>query len=73
MARSLDEILVVDQDPTCREGPPPPGQTSEIIEIGLCPLDLKTLTRKEKRSFLVKPVQSVISEFCTELTQSVLH
>lgn len=71
MARSLDVILVVDLESTCWDGEPPPGQSSEIIEIieiGLCPVDLKTLTRLEKRSILVKPLQSEISDFCTELT-----
>lgn len=68
MARSLDMILVVDVESTCWEGPPPPEQSSEIIEIGLCPVDMKTLTRLEKRSILIKPSQSEISEFCTELT-----
>ncbi len=68
MARSLDAILVVDLESTCWEGSPPSGQTSEIIEIGLCTVDLKTLKRTEKRSFLVKPVQSEISDFCTDLT-----
>lgn len=68
MARALDVILVVDVESTCWEDAPPPGQSSEIIEIGLCPLDLGTLERTEKRSILVKPVQSEISEFCTSLT-----
>ena len=68
MARSLDVILVVDVESTCWEGPPPPGQASEIIEIGLCTVDVGTLTRSEKRSIFVKPVQSEISEFCTSLT-----
>ena len=68
MARSLDVVLVVDLESTCWDGPPPPGQTSEIIEIGLCTVDLKTLTRTEKRSLLVKPVRSNVSEFCTKLT-----
>jgi inhibitor of KinA sporulation pathway (predicted exonuclease) len=68
MARSLDVILVVDVESTCWEDTPPPGQSSEIIEIGLCSVDLKTLTRTEKRSIFVKPVQSEISKFCTELT-----
>ena len=43
MARKLDRILVVDIEATCWEGNPPPGQTSEIIEIGLCVLDVPTL------------------------------
>ena len=68
MARSLDMILVIDVESTCWEGSPPPGQSSEIIEIGLCPVDPKTLTRLEKRSILIKPIQSEISSFCTELT-----
>jgi len=68
MARSLDVILVVDLESTCWDGKPPSGQTSEIIEVGLTTVDLKTLTRTEKRSFLVKPIQSEISDFCTELT-----
>ena len=68
MARLLDSILVVDVESTCWEDAAPPGESSEIIEIGLCPVDLKTLTRTEKRSILVKPVQSEISDFCTELT-----
>lgn len=68
MARSLDVLLVVDVESTCWEGSPPDGQSSEIIEIGLCPVDLKTLTRLEKRSILIMPIQSEISEFCTTLT-----
>ena len=68
MAKSLDEILVVDVESTCWEGAPPAGQSSEIIEIGLCPLNVQTLTRSEKVSILVKPVRSEISQFCTALT-----
>jgi len=68
MARSLDVILVIDVESTCWEQNPPKGQVSEIIEIGLCPVDVKTLTRLEKRSILVKPVLSEISPFCTQLT-----
>ena len=68
MARLLDVILVVDVESTCWTGPPPAGQSSEILEIGLCPVDVATLTRLPKRSLLVKPVRSEISDFCTELT-----
>jgi inhibitor of KinA sporulation pathway (predicted exonuclease) len=68
MARSLDVVLVVDVESTCWEGPPPPNQFSEIIEIGLCTVELNTLTRTQKRSILVQPVQSEISNFCTDLT-----
>ena len=47
---------------------PPPGQRSEIIEIGLCVVDVARLERIEKRCMLVRPVRSEISEFCTQLT-----
>lgn len=68
MVRSLDVILVIDLESTCWEGSPPSDQSSEIIEVGICTVDLTTLTRTEKRSILVKPVKSEISDFCTELT-----
>lgn len=68
MAKKLDEILVIDIESTCWKGASPEGQVSEIIEIGICVLDVKTLERTSKESILVKPVQSQISEFCTELT-----
>ena len=55
MARKLDRILVVDVEATCWEGDPPSGQTSEIIEIGLCVLDVPTLARVEQRAILVRP------------------
>ena len=68
MAKKLDQILVIDIEATCWEGNPPPGQKSEIIEIGICTLDIATGERLEKRSILVKPERSKVSEFCTKLT-----
>lgn len=68
MARKLDQILVVDIEATCWSGPPPEGQESEVIEIGLCTLEVATGERLERRSVLVKPERSKVSEFCTELT-----
>jgi inhibitor of KinA sporulation pathway (predicted exonuclease) len=68
MAKSIDQILVVDVESTCWDGPTPKGQSSDIIEIGLCVLDVKSLERLEKRSILVCPQRSEISPFCTELT-----
>ncbi len=68
MAKRLDQILVIDLESTCWEGPPPPGQVSEIIEIGVCVVEVASLERVEKRSLLIKPVQSEVSEFCTRLT-----
>ena len=64
----LDQLLVIDIEGTCWRGAPPNGQENEIIEIGLVPLDLVTGQRLEKRSILVRPEHSRVSEFCTELT-----
>ena len=68
MAKRLDVILVVDLESTCWEGPPPAGQEHEIIEIGLCLLDVATLERGEKRAILVRPARSTVSPYCTTLT-----
>lgn len=65
----LDQIVVIDLEATCWEGnKPPAGQEREIIEIGLCMLDVISGERLEKRSILVKPERSSVSEFCTQLT-----
>lgn len=63
-----NQVNVVDVEATCWRGYPPKGQTNEIIEIGICTLDLETLKAAKKRSILVKPSRSKISNFCTELT-----
>jgi len=68
MSKLLDQILVIDLEATCWEGQPPAGMTSEIIEIGLCVVDVAKLERIDKRCLLVKPVKSEISPFCTQLT-----
>lgn len=68
MARQLDRVLIVDVESTCWDGPSPPGQMSEIIEIGLCTVDLRTLERDDRRSILVKPARSDVGAFCTQLT-----
>jgi len=66
--RRLDQVLVVDVEATCWDGPAPEGQESEIIEIGLCLLDVATATRLERRNILVRPERSSVSAFCTQLT-----
>jgi inhibitor of KinA sporulation pathway (predicted exonuclease) len=68
MPKKLDHILVIDLEATCWDGPPPAGETSEIIEIGVCPLELSTGRRLGKRSILIKPTRSKVSDFCTRLT-----
>lgn len=68
MAILRDKIIVIDLEATCWKKKPPEGQTSEIIEVGVSVFDLKTGTPTQKRGILVKPIQSAVSEFCTELT-----
>jgi inhibitor of KinA sporulation pathway (predicted exonuclease) len=72
----LDQIIIVDLEATCWEGSPPSGEWAEIIEIGVCTLDIATGERREKESILVKPQHSRVSEYCTHLTtltQSMLE
>ena len=68
VAKKLDKIIVVDIESTCWEGAIPAGQESEIIEIGVCTLDIASGRRLEKESILVKPERSKVSPFCTQLT-----
>jgi inhibitor of KinA sporulation pathway (predicted exonuclease) len=68
MKRRLDQILVVDVEATCWDGPPPAGQESEIIEIGLCLLAVDSGQRLMRESLLVCPERSKVSEYCSRLT-----
>ncbi|MFW5417241.1 exonuclease domain-containing protein [Nocardiopsis sp. CNT-189] len=61
-------LNVVDVEATCWEGSPPPGQVSEIIEIGLAVVDLKAGERVSRHRITVRPARSSVSAFCTELT-----
>lgn len=68
MAKRLDQVLVVDVESTCWDRRPPQGEISEIIEIGLCTVDLASLERLERRCIWVRPMRSRVSDFCTQLT-----
>lgn len=68
MARKLDKILIVDIEATCWKASPPEGMTSDIIEVGICLLDVKTGEITANKGILVQPERSKISPFCTELT-----
>ena len=63
-----DKILVVDIEATCWEGRNPPGQENDIIEVGVCLLDVNTGEITGNRGILVLPERSQISKFCTQLT-----
>jgi inhibitor of KinA sporulation pathway (predicted exonuclease) len=64
-----DKLLIVDLEATCWENRViPPNQTQEVIEIGICALNLKTHDIADKQSLLIRPILSTISPFCTRLT-----
>jgi len=68
LAVLLDQLLVIDIEATCWDGQPPEGQEAEIIEIGVCTLDIPSGRRVSRQSILVQPERSEVSPFCTELT-----
>ncbi|WP_345635099.1 3'-5' exonuclease [Rugosimonospora acidiphila] len=61
-------LNAVDLEATCWRGEPPAGQVSEIIEIGLCVVDVQARERVERARIIVRPTRSRVSAFCTELT-----
>ncbi|MER7004650.1 3'-5' exonuclease [Dactylosporangium sp. NPDC000555] len=65
----MDRLLnVIDVEATCWDGPPPLGQVNEIIEIGVCVVDLDARERVGRDRIMVRPARSTVSGFCTELT-----
>lgn len=68
MAKKLDQLIIIDLESTCWQGNPPEGQVSEIIEIGICTLDMQSQEVGEAEGVFVLPTQSEISPFCTQLT-----
>lgn len=68
MAGRLDQLVVIDIEATCWDDAPPEGQEAEIIEIGVCAVDIATGRRLSRQSILVRPEHSEVSPFCTELT-----
>ncbi len=63
-----DQMLFIDGEFTCFDGPPPPGEVPEMFELGVANLDLRTLTIDRYDSYLIKNTLSTISPKCTELT-----
>ncbi|MER6620928.1 3'-5' exonuclease [Streptomyces sp. NPDC000931] len=71
--RTENLVNVVDVEATCWAGSRPPGEVSEIIEIGLTVIDLDAGERLARHRILVRPVRSTVSKFCTELTGLTQH
>lgn len=64
-----DKIIVIDIEATCWEkGQAPENGKSEIIEIGICKLNMSDGSIEDKRSYFIRPVHSGVSEYCTALT-----
>jgi len=68
MKKLVDKINVIDVESTCWDKNPPPGEASEIIEVGICEVDIGELKVCNPRSFIIKPIHSKVGEFCTKLT-----
>ena len=69
MSKKKDIINIIDIEATCWEDKvAPKDQFSEIIEIGICEVNLSDFSQISKESILIKPIHSEISEFCTHLT-----
>ena len=66
---TFDQVIVIDLESTCWDKPEEQAtNVSEIIEIGVCILDVLTGEIRNPRGLIVKPIASKISPFCTELT-----
>ncbi len=63
----LDKIVVVDLETTCWEKRER-NQIMEVIEMGVCLLDIGSSEITDRQSILIRPVYSVVSEFCSNLT-----
>ena len=61
MPNLLDKIIVIDVEATCWEGVPLAGMESDIIEIGICLLDVQSGEITNNKGILVKPERSTIS------------
>lgn len=66
----VSRVNIVDLESTCWDNRKDQGasEVSEIIEIGIVQLDTLTLSEVKRKSFIIKPKHSKISEFCTKLT-----
>jgi inhibitor of KinA sporulation pathway (predicted exonuclease) len=64
----LDRTLAIDFELTCWDGPPPPGQVPEIIQIGISEIDNETLSRIRSESWYVRNTLSEVSAECTRIT-----
>jgi len=67
-ASRFDQLVVIDVESTCWDTAPPEGEENEIIEIGVCVVDVASGERLAREGILVRPERSQVSPFCTALT-----
>jgi len=65
---SCKKIIVFDLEATCWEGRENAYKWREVISLGACILDLKTLEISDKFHMVCKPERTEISEYCTRIT-----
>ncbi|MFE0418995.1 DNA polymerase III, partial [Streptomyces tendae] len=58
-------LNVIDLEATCWDGQPPPGEVSEIVEIGLAVVDLDARERVGRPPIRVRPTPTPLSAVCT--------
>jgi len=64
--KALEQMVIIDLEATCDK--PMPFWQSEIIQVGVCLLNLQSLKITKSRQILVKPERTPITGFCTTLT-----
>lgn len=69
MDEQIDNIIVVDVEATCDDGPLVPRAQMEIIEVGAVVLDRHSLEVTDEFQAFVRPVRHpTLTAFCTQLT-----
>ena len=69
MSNEYREVVVIDLESTCWETDAETAlNISEIIEVGVCVLNVETGEIKKRAGIIVNPKNSKVSPFCTELT-----
>lgn len=69
MSSTFKEVIVIDLEATCWATPEETARnTSEVIEIGVCLLDMTSGEIKNPQGLIIKPILSKISPLCENLT-----
>ena len=68
MIFNCDKIIVFDLEATCWEGRENAYKSREIISLGACILNIKSLEIVDKFHMICKPEKTEVSEYCTRIT-----